>query len=216
MTSPEATHSSEEVNYGTPLDIIAAGTKLLGGAIDLDPASCDEFNENVKATSYYNAVSNGFLRRWWGRVLLNPPGGWCDTRGQRVIKRRKGIGPCTETGECGLPPGHTHDACLSATKEWWKKLAVEWESGNVQQALFVGFNQGILQTSQVDRGDYSICLDFPCCWPSTRLAYLRLDGTPANSPPQTSVLVYLPPVGLPPVEAVRLMRRTFRDIGAVR
>lgn len=221
MTAPAAAHSSDDCVYGTPVDVCAAARELLGG-IDLDPASCAEFNKNVQAAAFYTEKDNGLLLPWHGRVFLNPPGGWCDEVGRRVIKKRVDpktkleIGPCRETGECGLPIGHEHGACLSATKEWWKRLARDWDNKKIDAAFFVGFNQGILQTSQLDRGDNSICLDFPCCWPEARLPFLRLDGTPAKSPPQTSVLVYLPPPGLSPVEAVRKMRHAFREIGAVR
>jgi ParB family chromosome partitioning protein len=45
------------------------------GAIDLDPASCAEANETIRALTYYDRQSDGLSREWRGRVWLNPPYG---------------------------------------------------------------------------------------------------------------------------------------------
>lgn len=69
-------------DYYTPLNIIQAVHKLWGGCPDLDPASCFEANRVVKAKEYYVERENGLLRRWRGKVFLNPPFGewkvWTD------------------------------------------------------------------------------------------------------------------------------------------
>lgn len=65
-------HSSDSVQWYTPIDVIERARRVLGG-IDLDPAS-DEFgNSRVKATQYYSA--NGLELPWRGKVFVNPPGG---------------------------------------------------------------------------------------------------------------------------------------------
>ena len=56
----------------TPVEIIEAVRDVLG-TIDLDPASCDEAQETVRATRYFNAENDGLKKEWRGRVLLNPP-----------------------------------------------------------------------------------------------------------------------------------------------
>jgi hypothetical protein len=43
------------------------------GGIDLDPASSDVANMHVGAASYFTASMNGLIRKWHGRVWLNPP-----------------------------------------------------------------------------------------------------------------------------------------------
>jgi hypothetical protein len=58
----------------TPLQYVDAARDVLG-EIDLDPASCEEANETVGATSYFDASDNGLDRDWRGRVWLNPPYG---------------------------------------------------------------------------------------------------------------------------------------------
>jgi len=56
----------------TPQIYIEAARKVLGG-IDLDPASSDIAQKNVKATLYYTLADDGLECGWGGRVWLNPP-----------------------------------------------------------------------------------------------------------------------------------------------
>jgi len=43
------------------------------GSIDLDPASCQLANENVKAAKYYTKNDNGLNFVWEGNIWMNPP-----------------------------------------------------------------------------------------------------------------------------------------------
>jgi hypothetical protein len=52
-----------------------------GGDIDLDPASCAEANERVRAKQYFTKDMDGLKQDWTGSVFLNPPG---DSRGKGV------------------------------------------------------------------------------------------------------------------------------------
>lgn len=58
----------------TPAKYIEAARSVMG-SIDLDPASCKEANETVKATRYYHAYENGLALPWWDNVWCNPPYG---------------------------------------------------------------------------------------------------------------------------------------------
>lgn len=57
----------------TPHHILDMARDVFGGVIDLDPASSDAANKNVKANRYYTVETNGLLRAWSGNVWLNPP-----------------------------------------------------------------------------------------------------------------------------------------------
>jgi phage N-6-adenine-methyltransferase len=63
---------SKGFDWWTPKKYIEAVHRVMGG-IDLDPASCEEANKTVQAKKYYNIKSNGLLKKWEGRIFLNPP-----------------------------------------------------------------------------------------------------------------------------------------------
>lgn len=64
--------SHKTVEYYTPPEFLEAAREVLG-AIDLDPASCAEAQQNVMAGMYYTKDDDGLSRDWYGRVWLNPP-----------------------------------------------------------------------------------------------------------------------------------------------
>ena len=68
----EAVLSSDE--WYTPMEYIEAVRDLYGGTIDLDPASNDEAQKIVQATTYYTKEDDGLNQDWDGKkVFLNPP-----------------------------------------------------------------------------------------------------------------------------------------------
>jgi len=65
--------SQNSVEWYTPEIYIKAVYEVLGH-IELDPASCAEANEKVRALRYYDMMSDGLTKRWKSRTLfLNPP-----------------------------------------------------------------------------------------------------------------------------------------------
>jgi hypothetical protein len=225
MSNPQ--HLSTSVELYTPTYIVEAVRTVLGG-IDLDPASCALAQEVVAADAWYGPgteyvntnshelepIEDGLSMPWHGRVFLNPPGG-------RVPKEYAG---------CGTKS----NAAL-----WWGALASQWQSGDVEAAIFVGFTLEILRSAQAL--DVPQPLDFPLCVPSKRIAfdtavgYDDRDGTPtfervpSKSPTHANVIVYLPPVDVVERDDVGAMMRqgvavghaakfvdAFKDIGRCR
>jgi len=56
----------------TPPEYIQLIHRTLG-AIDLDPASCLQAQDTVRAGAFFSESQNGLERNWWGRVFMNPP-----------------------------------------------------------------------------------------------------------------------------------------------
>lgn len=202
-------HVSDSVEHFTPDAIVEAARATLG-VIHLDPASTTKANERIKARRFFTQRENGYLQEWSGNVFLNPPGGFCDKSGQRVIKDTKSRPNCSETGDCGLFPGHKHWGVDSSQKLWWQALATHWVRGRVEAAIFVCFSVELLQSTQVDPIG-PLPLEFPICFPSRRVQYLRPDWTPGTSPPHASCIVCL----TDDEDKAARFRRAFESLGHV-
>ena len=74
VSSHQLINSSKSNEYYTPLEFLESAREVMGG-VDLDPASCAEANENVRAETYYTIDEDGFSKPWAGRVWMNPPYG---------------------------------------------------------------------------------------------------------------------------------------------
>jgi phage N-6-adenine-methyltransferase len=58
--------------WGTPPEYVKLARLILGD-IDLDPASEECFQLNIKANKFYTAEDDGLTKPWKGRVWCNPP-----------------------------------------------------------------------------------------------------------------------------------------------
>lgn len=56
----------------TPVRFIEMARLVMGG-IDIDPASNEIAQRNVKATTYFTKLDDGLSKLWIGNVWLNPP-----------------------------------------------------------------------------------------------------------------------------------------------
>lgn len=66
--------NSGENEWYTPPEILEAARSAMG-SIDLDPASCDTAQANVRAKRYFTLKDDGLSKKWRGNVWLNPPYG---------------------------------------------------------------------------------------------------------------------------------------------
>jgi phage N-6-adenine-methyltransferase len=64
--------NSGENEWYTPPEFIEAARDVMG-SIDLDPASSETAQANVKAERFYTIDDDGLAKRWAGNVWLNPP-----------------------------------------------------------------------------------------------------------------------------------------------
>lgn len=215
------THHMSESNehYGPPEYVESA--RALMGKIDLDPASSVLANTIIKAETFFDKKMNGFHRDWFGNVYHNPPGGICDNQARPVLNARKGKRKsCKVTGACGLPPGHEHPGQTSAAKAWWFKLAGEYMSGRVDQAVFMGFNLELQQTTQTkcfNSADLPSVLKFPVCYPATRIKFWHPTDEgeleKGTQPTHANIVVYLPK-NWSEIERLRF-ETLFSDFGEV-
>jgi ParB family chromosome partitioning protein len=69
---PHVANNTGNNEWYTPPEIIEAAREVMG-SIDVDPASCATANEWIRATTYFDAQTDGLVQRWNGKVWLNPP-----------------------------------------------------------------------------------------------------------------------------------------------
>lgn len=186
-------HLSLSQEHPTPVAVVSAAIRVLGD-IDLDPASCAEFNRRVLAREYYGLPQDGLALPWSGRVFLNPPGGTF------TAKRKKKIDPMPAQDPIDMAHKARWKTDSRATA-WWRRLVTEYAAGNVEQAIYIGFTLNILQSSQSPH--WPNPLDFSICVPAQRLCFQ------GDQPTHGNVIVYL--------GAHReTFREAFAEIGAVK
>ena len=188
-------HSSVTNEHYTPEDVAERARRVLG-AIDLDPASCEEANATVGAEAWMGQDIDGLAQPWAGRVFLNPPGGILipdKTRPGRWIPWRKGVGMKAKGRQ-------------SSMVVWWDKLVREWAAERVTSAIFVGFTLEILRGSQAPWCAAPVQA-FPRCYPSSRMKFR------GSSPTHANVIVGLPPHAYQSPTFFERFRAEFSSLG---
>lgn len=79
------------------------------------------------------------------------------------------------------PPG-------GLVKQFWNKLVAEWQSGRVEQAIWVGYSLQQLQTLQ--NANETTPLDFALCFPKKRIQFIK-PGVAKSSPTHANYICYV-------------------------
>lgn len=114
-------YSHRSVEYYTPVEILEAARDVLG-AFDLDPASCPDAQENVRAARYFIQDEDGLTRPWYGRVWLNPPYGKTNGRSNQEAWSQRLVSE--------YQAGHVTGAILLVKAalgyKWFEELFSDW------------------------------------------------------------------------------------------
>jgi hypothetical protein len=186
-------HLSKTAEQYTPLWLVEKGREVLGGTIDLDPASTAEVNyDGVCARKFFTKRDDG-LKQDWGTsrrpstVFVNPPGGQFSPRQAKQIGTR------------------------SKQVAFWVKLMDEVHAGHVHRAMFLSFSVELLQSCQralpSEPGWYP--LDFSWCIPAQRIKFEKIkrgQRIVGKQPSHANILIF-PGCNLSEV------RRVFGDVG---
>jgi hypothetical protein len=201
-------HSNATPSWGTPQDIIEAARHVLNGVIDLDPASSEFFNSRVQARKFYDLEDDG-LRKSWCRFFsfLNEDQDHCEDVGRFSIFLNPPSGRYTGTkfthGNLSLIRGNW------INKLFWQKLLDEIQLGHVSHAIYVAYSLEQVQTTQVDCTNS--LLEYPICFPKTRLDYADEEGKEWTQGTHASAIVYVP--GL--INNSELFKSEFTQFGKV-
>ncbi|HEX5704920.1 MAG TPA: hypothetical protein VFX97_17110 [Pyrinomonadaceae bacterium] len=163
--------TSGEVEYYTPVEIIEAARRVLGGVIDLDPASSAKANEIVRAMRFFTEADNSLNQVWHGRIWMNHPfhAGWnaCDDACKRKTCEKR---------------GHVYRD-IPGNADWVYKIEREYRSGRMVAACCITFASTSEQWFQP-------LLKHPQCFLSPRTNYRLPDGSILKGVSKGSVVTY--------------------------
>ncbi len=161
--------TSGEVEYYTPVEIVEAARRVMGG-IDLDPASSETANQIVRAVHIYTAKENGLLQPWRGRVWMNHPFGRAEKACEPVCLN------VNKTHVC-------HDYDLYSNAEWINYLERQFVEWNVSEACCITY-------ACTSEAWFQPLIKRPQCYLTPRTNYRLPDGTIKKGVSKGSVVTY--------------------------
>jgi hypothetical protein len=165
---------SGNTEFFSPTFVVELAREVMG-RIDLDPASCDKANETIKATHYYSLLDDGLTQHWRGKVWMNHP----FHKGERACKKKCQKKTC-------LKRGHHITVDIPGNIKWVEKLTNSYINGDVTDALCITF-------ASMSEKWMQPLLNFPQCFPHSRIDYISPDGSLSNRVTKGSVITYLGP-----------------------
>jgi hypothetical protein len=170
-------HSHITNSHYTVPEVVEAYREV-AGSIDLDPFSCEDANQIVKATEYFSLDKgqNGFLENWYGNILTNPPGGFIHP--STFVQAKRGA---------------------SSMALAFDKAESVYLSGRAKQILFVAFSLELI-TKRPSIFEYPLCFvnrkglekNPSIITGGGRLKYLNSEMQLQSSPTHGTFFVYMP------------------------
>lgn len=166
---------------------ITAMARLVMGGIELDPASCEFANSKfVQAERFYTKEDDGLNKIWKAKtVWMNHPFG----KPEQPCKPNCNKKTCQPYDKETNPKGRGHhiDKYIPGNIDWHRKLLLEVEYGNVQQATGICFAELSSDWGQIITKNAIICIPF------NRISYFDKNGVRQGSAPKGSVIYYYGP-----------------------
>ncbi len=192
MNQAQMIHQNSGVTeYHTPLDIVDVARALLGGTIDLDPASNPLANASIRAATIYTRFDDGLSKNWVGRVFMNHPFSSperaCKPNCRKIVCKRRGY--CT-------------DVDLPGNADWISKLVGSYEFGDVTSACCICF-------AATSEQWFAPLMRYPQMYFTGRVNYYLANGDLTEGVPKGSVLTYFPPKSMSLPLAGTLMKHIF-------
>ncbi len=185
-------HSAISNVHYTPIPIVQLFRQLMG-YIDLDPASDHNANIDIDAKQIFTEHENGYVQSWVAdTVFCNPPGRRPDQR------------------------------YLPGASDWFFKMLSEYNRGNFNQGIFIGYSLEIMsKIAQAIADNY-----LPHCYPqpyrlgvTSGMGRIKFDSWDADSgvrvsqvaPQHANIIIYFPPQNYDRFQ----FKNIFSELGAV-
>lgn len=166
--------SSGVQEYYTPANIIEAARQVLGGYIELDPASCLEANRTVCAERYFTKEDDGLSKEWRARtVWMNHPFG----------KEEYPCGPNCKKKICPKR-GYHQTVYQPGNGDWITKFVWSYQAGHFKAGLNITF-------ASTSEDWFQPLLQFPACFLRGRTNYNTPGGGTTSQVPKGSAVFYL-------------------------
>ncbi|MBD1583457.1 hypothetical protein [Pseudoalteromonas sp. S16_S37] len=120
--------------YYTPPTLLAYVHRMFP-VIELDPASCETANQNVKALRFFDKSVDGLKQPWIAKTLwMNHP----FNKGEKACKTKCQKKICNDPNYSKYR-GHCIDTDIPSNGDWIDYLLYQFNAGNIKEAMNITF-----------------------------------------------------------------------------